>query len=256
MASLCLAHGTTYAADKPSPKWQTGVSYFMEKGDYGTRTDTTLIYIPFSLRRYFSHGDVQITIPYVQIMSEGDVTLIEGVPNPTNPPTRVRRRETNDGLGDVVLRARYYLLKERKFFPQVDIVPRVKFPTASTDKGLGTGEFDEGLTTEFTKMFGNRAFAMGETGYTFIGEPPGQDFRNRWNYSVGAGYYLVPRKWQACVFLDERQSVIKGRENPRDVFFYTEVSATKLLKFHLGYELGLSDTAADYGVMAGTRFKF
>ena len=44
-----------------------------------------------------------------------------------------------------MLHGRYYLVDEGKFLPLIAVVGRIKAPTADDSKGLGTGEWDEGI---------------------------------------------------------------------------------------------------------------
>jgi len=65
---------------------------------------------------------------------------------------------------------------------------KVKFPTADKDRGLGTGEFDETLGVDVSKRLIDALFGFLTLSYTFIGDPPGADFRNSFGWSVGAAY--------------------------------------------------------------------
>ena len=61
------AHSST-AED---PQWQFGTSISFLNGDYGEPTDTDLVYIPITAKRYFSRGDVTLTVPFLDISSGG-----------------------------------------------------------------------------------------------------------------------------------------------------------------------------------------
>jgi hypothetical protein len=50
--------------------------------------------------------------------------------------------QTEDGLGDILLKGEYVLLAEQAALPEITGSLKIKFPTADEDKGLGTGEFD------------------------------------------------------------------------------------------------------------------
>jgi hypothetical protein len=254
--TLALAVPVCAAEQSPPPKWQAGVSVFNESGDYGTPSKTTTAYVPFSLRRYFSQGELQLTIPFVSIDTEGQVVLVGGVPNVTGTGAPAARRTSHSGLGDIVLKGRYYLINEGPRMPEIDLAPKIKFPTARASDNLGTGEYDEGLSVELTKILGERYIALAEAGYTHLGDPPGEDFNNPWDYSVGGGYYILPAKWEVSINYEERRNLFDSEPNPRDLFFYTEIRAAQRLKFTAGVEVGLSGSAADYGVEVGSRLKF
>ena len=140
--------------------WQTGLSVYHSSGDYGTGSTTTITSVPLSIRRLFQDGDVTLVVPFPSVTSNCSVTLLSGMPNQTggtcsqttnttkNGKQHPRLRPTattESGIGDVILRARYYVVDEHGLVPTVAVTAKIKFPTADRDRGLGTGEFDEGL---------------------------------------------------------------------------------------------------------------
>ena len=144
-------------------------------GDYGTGSTTTITYLPIAVRRLFDNGDVMFIMPYVCVTSDGAVTLLSGVPNRVsqsgksgsgtsgggkgkNPGNAEPVSSTDCGIGDLILRGRYYLVDERKLIPTIAVTGRFKIPTADSIRGLGTGEFDEGAGVEVSKkLFGHGA---------------------------------------------------------------------------------------------------
>ena len=69
---------------------------------------------------------------------------------------------------------------------------KIKFPTADSDRGLGTGEFDETIDVHLSKRLLDRLYGYLTLSYTFIGDPPDTDFRNAFRWSVGAAYSVTP----------------------------------------------------------------
>jgi outer membrane putative beta-barrel porin/alpha-amylase len=238
-------------------KWQTGLSATYTTGDYGTNSRTNILYVPFSLRRLFADGDLTLTIPYIRITSNGNVTLIGGVPNRTGRlrTARTTARVTESGLGDMILQGRYYILDERKFLPTIALTARVKAPTADADKGLGTGEWDEGVGAEVSKKFGEQWIGFFDLGYTVIGKPAGVTLRNQWNYDVGLGYYLT-QALLASLYYEEWTAVVPGTPNPRDLLFSIFYKASSAVRFNLALEKGLSDGAPNVGITGGASFRF
>src|SRR2546425_248809 len=80
------------------------------------------------------------------------------------------------------------------------------FGTADADKGLGTGEWDVGIGVEWDKRF-REFFLLGDVSYTFIGEPPHQDFRNRPAFSIGIGRQFTS-EIAGTVMLDWRRAIV------------------------------------------------
>src|SRR6266487_1085388 len=122
-------------------KWQVGLSATYLSGSYGTDVRTNTIYAPLSIRRLFENGDITLIIPYVRISSNGSVTFVNGVPVRIQTAGATNTRTTNDGLGDIILQGRYYVVNERQYVPSIAITAHVKFPTADDSKGLGTGDW-------------------------------------------------------------------------------------------------------------------
>ena len=242
----------------PAATWQAGVSLYTESGDYGTDSKSSLLYIPFSLRRYIGPGDLELIVPFLSVTSQGQVVLVEGVPNRariSRSGTRVSE-ETHSGLGDIVLKGRYYLVEEGDKIPSIDAIGKIKFPTASRGNGLGTGEFDEGGSLELTKTIKTQYVALGDVGYMIIGSQPGLELRNQWHYSLGGGYYFLPNKLLGTLTYEEYRSLVAGETNPRDLLFAASYTVNLRLRVDGGITVGVSSAAPDYGVNLGAHLKF
>jgi hypothetical protein len=245
-------------------KWQVGLSATYLSGSYGTDVRTDTLYVPLSIRRLFQDGDITLIIPYVHITSNGNVTFVNGFPVriQTTAPTTVGRT-TNEGLGDIILQGRYYVLNEREYLPSTAITAHVEFPTGDESRGLGLGDWSEGLGLELSKYFGENWVGFLDGGYTLIGNP--KDVLGRpktvtlekefWNYDVGLGYY-VTRALLTSVFYEEWRSLVPGAVNARDVLLSFMYKATQTVRFQLALEKGLTSDAPDYGITAGISFRF
>src|SRR5712692_5156363 len=135
--------------------WKVSESVTYERGDFGTGTETTIVYIPTVLKRYFEKGDVSLVVPYLHIEGSGDVVTVNGVPQrgKKNPQaTTSAATVSNGGIGDVLLKGSYYLLEETAQPLNLSVVAKIKFPTASRSRNLGTGKFDEGFGAEASKQ--------------------------------------------------------------------------------------------------------
>ncbi len=121
---------------------------------------------------------------------------------------------TDSGLGDIILRGRYYLIEESTILPLVALTGRIKFPTADADRGLGTGEFDEGVGVELTKRLADRWLAYLDGGYNFIGDAPDTDFHNQWWYDAGIGYDVTDNLHMS-VFYEEYRALVNTVNNAR-----------------------------------------
>jgi hypothetical protein len=249
----------------PKPSWRVGGSAFYTSGKYGTDVRTDTLYVPTSLRRLFSNGDLTLVIPYVSVTSNCGVTLVNGVPlrtgglcpSTTSPSGTFPSRVTESGLGDLLLIGRYYLYTEQTdgLMPSVMVSGRVKAPTADRDRGLGTGEWDEGVGLGLTKMLASKLVGFTDVGYTFIGKPDGANLRDQWSYDVGLGYYVLPTVL-VSLYYEEARAVVPTFENPRDVFLATSWRVTNDFRLNAGLVKGLSSGAPEYGASVGASMRF
>lgn len=250
--------------------WQIGGSLTHSSGDYGSGSNTAITYVPITIRRLFDSGDITLVIPYISITGDCGVTLLSGTPNRTGGtcPTRTittrsgrgitrtqQARTTESGLGDMILRGRYYLLDGSDVIPTVALIGRVKIPTADSAKGLGTGRFDETLGLELTQRLPSDFVMFADGGYTFIGHVPGAGFRNQWYYDVGLGYYFT-KTLLGSLYYEEWRSVVQGFQNPQVLLWALNWTATKAVRLTSALQIGLSDGAPDYGVTLGANLRF
>ncbi len=247
----------------PRPSWRVGGNAFFSSGKYGTDTRTDTLYVPVSLRRMFDNGDLTLVIPYVTVTSDCEVTVVSGEPTrtgglcPRTPSGSSPSRVTASGLGDVLLIGRYFLYIEREggVFPSILLSGRVKAPTADRDRGLGTGEWDEGAGLGLTKLFTDKLVGLADVGYTIIGKPSGTNLRNQWSYDVGLGYYIVPTVL-ASVYYEEARSLVSGFQNPREIFAALTWKVKQDFRLNAGVEKGLSSGAPEYGFSVGAALQF
>ena len=249
----------------PRASWQVGGAAFFTTGKYGTDSRTDTLYIPASMRRLFDNGDLTLVVPYLTVTSNCGVTVVSGQPIrtgglcPRTPsgsgtfPSRV----TESGIGDVLLIGRYYLYTEVEpgIMPSIMLTGRVKAPTADRDRGLGTGEWDEGGGLGLTKLITNKFIALADVGYTIIGKPPGVDLRNQWSYDAGLGYYFLP-SLLGSVYYEEARALVSGFQNPRDIFTSLSWRVAQNFRLNAGFEKGLTSGAPEYGFTVGARVQF
>lgn len=239
----------SFAGSGDSPTWQYGLSFSYMTGDYGTDEDTDIYYTAVSIKRYFGEGDITLTIPYLDISDDG-ATFVGGVVEP------VQGAGGGSGLGDVILKGRYYAVEQDELLPYIDLVGSIKFPTADEDKGLGTGETDFTFMVEFARRLQNeRWIALLDLGYTFVGEPSGYDVDNRWIYSIGAAYELDP-DITLSGYIDGRTAIFEGNDDPLSILLMGEYKYFPDLRFDTVLEFGLNDGAPDFGITFRVRKRY
>lgn len=272
--------------------WQVGFTPSFSSGKFGSDTTSTFFYAPLSIRRLFKDGDVTLVIPFVTATTDGRTTLVGGTGtrvddnggNNSGPggggggaedggcsgkgsgvsgkdrvcglTTRnAGQKVTTAGLGDIILKGRYYAVEENEYLPLIAVTGRMKLPTASASQGLGTGAFDYGFGVELSKMLGEKWIAFLDGGYNIIGDPDGINFQNQHWYDVGAGYYFT-RDVLVSAYYEEYRSILRGFVNARDVFLAANYTVSAAWRFSGGVALGLSDGAPDFALTVGTSYRF
>lgn len=228
------------------PTWEGGLSFSYMRGDYGQNRTSEIYYGSLMVKRYLDRGDITLTIPYLDIPSDG-VTFVGGTAESAGSGSG------GSGLGDIILKGRYYAVEQEGLVPFIDLVGSIKFPTANPDKGLGTGQPDFTVLSEFAWRLGESAWtALAEMGYTFVGKPAGMDVKNRWLYSVGLAYDLDP-KLTLSGYLDGRTAIFESSANPLSVLLMAQYKLQPDLRLDAMLELGLTDGAPDFGITLGVR---
>jgi len=246
-----------FAQDEPRVSLSASVDYSV--GDYGTGKDTTLLYVPFTLGvRPFDRFWLKVTVPYLYQTSQNVVLTGGGVAvkgKSNGKLTRPATSTTESGLGDVLAKASLVLVEEKDFIPEITPYFKVKFPTADKDRGLGTGEFDETLGVDVSKLLVANLFGYLELAYTFIGEPPGTTLHNTFGWSVGAAYAIV-QPFSVFAFLEGATAIAPGQDNPLDIRVGAEYRVIKALKLTGAVTRGLSNGSADWGVSGTLTLRF
>ena len=277
----------------PDRNWQIGFTPSYSSGNFGTNTTSTFFYAPISIRRLFRDGDVTLVIPFVTATTDGRATLVGGNavrvdggggsnPGPggggggtpddggcsgkglsgsgknrvCGTTTRAAgQKVTTSGIGDIILRGRYYIVEEKDWIPLIAVTGRLKLPTASASEGLGTGKMDEGVGMEVSKLLGDKWITFLDGGFNVIGRPDGLNLRNQWWYDVGAGYY-VTKYLMTSVYFEEYRSLVSDSVNIRDLFFGANYTASAAWRFNGGVTVGVSNGAPDYALSLGTSYRF
>lgn len=232
--------------------WQAGLSLSWQSGDYGEPEDTDLLYIPVSVKRYFERGTISMSVPYLDLSTEGFATVIDGAVQNVGEGGS---RETGSGLGDIVLRGLFEAKEQEDGWPFIDLTTKLKVPTGDEEKGLGTGEADIGFGVELTRVLDHGFYLMSELGYTFIGEPSGFRLQDRWSYAIGAGRQAT-RQLQLTAMLDGRTSLTPGNDDPLSLLLFGTWKESDALLLDAMFEFGLNDGSPELGITVGARHRW
>lgn len=221
----------------------TGVDY--SSGKYGQSEETRITYIPFTAKYDTDKWSFRAVVPWLKIDGPGGISADSRIV--TNNAVQ-NRRTVESGLGDIVLGATYsaFQFYEEKVY--IDIGAKIKVPTASESKGLGTGETDYTVSADIYKTF-NEVTLLGTVGYRVLGDPSGIDLENVWFGTIG-GVYKFDANNSAGVTMDLREATTKDGTGLR------EYSAFYSHKFNDTYKLqtyivtGDTESSVDFGVGA------
>lgn len=259
-ATLFFLSAASAAAGEYS--FATGAEY--TSGDYGTGSDTSALYVPFTLGYSAEAYGWSLTVPYLSVTGTGEVTYSRtGVREPTQPsPTTTsgpgagsgsssatNKEHTETGLGDVVLSASYRPLPGGADKTSLAVTAKIKFATADENRNLGTGENDYALQLELGK---ERLYAY--LGYQVIGDTAVTDYNDivygalgvsgpagRWD--IGGEYYTEQAVLEGIDPVSEL-TVSAGREMGQDNW----------LKLYL--IKGFTDSSPDWGAGVGISHYF
>ena len=279
------------ASSAHAQSWQVGTAPSFLTGTYGSDVPTDIFYAPVTAKRLFTDGDLTVVVPYLCVTGAAGVTIVGESPIRTGgagatttrvtSPARPGASGTRDagtttsrstttsttttatspavqracGLGDVVLRGRYYVLDERRWYPTIALRAHVKAPTADDERGLGTGRPDEGVGVEMTRSIGGGLSAMADGGYTFIGRPDGLELNRPWWYDVGVGQDLARGAVNVSVFFEQYQAIVPGLPNARDVLAALTLKG-RGWQAQFAAQVGASDGAAERGLTVGISRRF
>ncbi|RLE41498.1 hypothetical protein DRJ16_06200 [Candidatus Woesearchaeota archaeon] len=118
--------------------------------------------------------------------------------------SHIAGKDHESGLGDLVLGAKWGFLSETNWLPAQALSFSVKFPTADDDKGLGSGEIDYDLTWIASKMLTETVGLHVNAGYSWIGEPAGEEVGDIAHYGAALDAQLNETvQWVGEVFAEK-----------------------------------------------------
>jgi hypothetical protein len=281
--AAALAEEADKQQDQDDPGvWRvsTGVTY--SEGDYGDVEDTKVVSAPVAIKYKRGSFSVRVSVPYVHVKGPGslldtpqgsdagfgddgsggddssgsggsgsdnsgsgggggddfesgsgdDVIPIPPVPGVT---------DSRGGIGDVSVTLGYSLELGRTTW--FDLSSRVKLPTASTAKRLGTGKVDVTLGGNLVQDIGDLSLSAGAR-YRFLGKPAGSTLRDTWGAGAGLSYRL-PGGAIIGADYDWRESTRPGRGSSSDATGWVNFGLTKNVRLQVYGSTGLNDRSAD-----------
>lgn len=180
--------------------------------------------------------DLIVGIPYLWIKEKSDLI-------------KTSERGISDAILDVKLR---FYEKDGLSFA---VKPGLSFPTGDDDKGLGAGKMGYHLYLIGTKETGPWTF-LANLGYIRNGADSDTDEKNIWHVSFGAAY-AINTHWKICADVVAERNTDKDSDNdPVSAVAGVIYSPTKNIDLDLGLKRGITSSATDWSLMAGTTFRF
>lgn len=226
---------------------KTGLDY--TTGKYGTNTSTEITAIPFIGSYETGNWTLKASIPYVRITGSDNVVAGVGAVRRTSTVTR-----TDSGLGDLTTSATYAFTLDPKSQTGVDVTAKIKFGTADSDRGLGTGENDYWILIDpYTKM-GNMTW-FGGVGYGMLGSSDTLKLKDVVSANAGLSYKLDQQASIGAMLDYRSKSTDTG-------FSQRELTAFYSRKLSGGYKMqayavkGFSDGSPDWGGGVNVAYAF
>lgn len=229
-------------AEEPEFQFSSGVDF--TTGEYTDTEKTEILYIPASAKALFGNFQAKLTVPYIRITGPG--TVVGG--GEIGPITRDRIADvitTEDGIGDVSASLTYFTTSQDDTL-FVDFTGKVKIPTASADKNLGTGETDVTIQADITKRIG-KLNLLGTAGYRFMGDSDMLELNDGFIGSAGFSYELS-KGTSAGLIYDYRKSASFRADSPSELTGFLSFKLSDHVRAQAYGLVGFSNGSPDTGV--------
>ena len=215
----------------------TGIDY--SSGDYGDTVDTDFLAIPVTVKYQAENFYLRASTSWLDVKGPAGFIPGDGGVTTGTPGGQVVSRS---GMGDVNLTAGYsFFLGGTTYF---DAVGKVKLPTASESKLLGTGSTDFTAQGEVLHSIGDVSVgAFG--GRRFNGSSDLFELRDVW--LGGAGVYYKKNKISLGLDYEWRQGSVAGAPDLSEATASLTYELSKALRLQGYTYTGFSDGSPDLG---------
>jgi hypothetical protein len=241
-ATLILTSSQTSYAEDAVYNFTTGLDY--SSGKYGQAKETRIKYVPFTGKYELNRWLVKVTVPWIEIDGPGGVT---GGDSNIIIDQNINKHTRESGLGDIVSSVTYTTFDsaEQKFI--LDVGAKVKFATASVEKGLGTGANDYSTQIDGYKTF-DKLTLLSTVGYKWFGKPELSNYslKNVWFGTVGAAYKINALN-SAGLLLDLREAAWEQNTEIREYTLYYSHKFNPTYKLQSYITTGDTRSSVDFG---------
>jgi hypothetical protein len=257
-------------ANKAILRFSTGINY--SKGDYGEVSDTKVVSAPVSLKYSTENFSIRVSVPYVHIDGPGSlIQTPEGrdggggggrtdnsgpgsansgsgsgsggsgdveVDDSSGAPISSKR----SGLGDVVIASTYSFDLGSGLY--IDATGRLKLPTASKSKRLGTGKLDVTAALDVVKEIGSTTLYV-HGRHKFAGNLAAVPVRDTWGAGAGASVRAGNGVTLGADY-DWQQSSIIGNQASSEVTGWASFRIAKGFNMSVFGSTGLNSNSTDF----------
>jgi len=225
---------------------KTGFDY--TTGKYGTDTTTEITAIPLIGTYETGNWTFKASIPWVRIT--GSENVIAGVGAVRRTTTAVR---TDSGMGDLVTAATYSFMIDPKSQFGIDVTGKVKWGTADSDRGLGTGENDFWILVDPYTRIGNVTY-FGGAGYGMLGDSDTLKLKDVVSANAGLSYRLDQQASIGAMLDYRSRSTDTGFAQREVTGFYTrKLGGYKLQAYATK---GFADGSPDWGAGLNVAYSY
>jgi len=231
-----------------------GVGLEYEEGDYGTVDTTETWTVPVNVRYRSGNVSYEVSVPYISAESNGEITIRAGGGRHTTSTSGTAASQSESGIGDITLAASYFLppLDDEDLY--LFFTGRVMLDTGDERAGLGTGETSYALEFSLDKYIRNNLY-FATIGYEFVNDAPGIDYDDVL-YGLMGLMHPLDRQLSVGSSLYYSQASTPGFDElvELNALFRQRLDAQNTLSGYI--LLGLSDSAADWGLGVNVRHYF
>ncbi|MEZ5743178.1 MAG: transporter [Sphingomonadaceae bacterium] len=159
---------------------------------------------------------------------------------------------TRSGIGDVNVTASYSFDLGGELYLEPGV--KLKIPTASRSKRLGTGKFDVTLSADIVKDVGAASFYL-HGRRKFAGKPTGSTIRSTWGAGGGASVRVGPGVAVGADY-DWQQSAFAGRQASSEATAWAYTRLNRNLGLTLYASTGFNQNSADFSGGASISYRF
>lgn len=227
LASTCLK------AQEPALYLEGGVGH--KQGDFGTATLSKLNLAYGTVGYASSTFDLNVTVPVLNLTAQGG-----GVD------------ASSSGLGDVLIRGVHRFIPETASGYSLDGGAALKLPTASSDKGLGTGKVDVGgflaIHQRWDRIQANLIGGWIQSGSSNDANLPTTQ-NGIYTAGIGLSYYADTAKFSMAY--EARGALYQGTSAPREVSVDVFKMLSPKLAMKASFIAGLTDGSPKTSVGLG-----